>query len=69
MFLNSEKIDFESLPQPGEKFQLQEIIGEGTYGEVFSALDLEIEENQGKTLKYFLPGFSVDIKILIILIM
>lgn len=49
MFLNSEKIQFETLPSPGEKFQLLEIIGEGTYGEVYSAIDLEIEANQGST--------------------
>lgn len=47
MFLNSEKINFESLPNPGEKFQLLDIIGEGTYGEVYAAIDLEIEANQG----------------------
>ena len=38
----SEHIDFESLPNPGGRIRLDEVIGEGTYGEVFRAFDLEI---------------------------
>jgi hypothetical protein len=38
----SEHIDFESLPSPGGRIRLDEVIGEGTYGEVFRAFDLEI---------------------------
>lgn len=38
----SEHIDFESLPNPGGRIRLDEVIGEGTYGEVFRAFDLEM---------------------------
>ncbi len=37
----SDHIDFESLPDPTERFRLEEVIGEGTYGEVFRAVDQE----------------------------
>ena len=40
-FLGSDKIKFSQLPVPTDKFQLLEIIGEGTYGEVYSAIDLD----------------------------
>lgn len=35
----SQHIDFGKLPSPGDRFQLKELIGEGTYGEVYSARD------------------------------
>lgn len=35
----SQHIDFLRLPAPGERFELQDLIGEGTYGEVYSAKD------------------------------
>nr|CAD7261452.1 unnamed protein product [Timema shepardi] len=35
----SHHVNFDQLPEPGERFTLQELIGEGTYGEVFSARD------------------------------
>jgi serine/threonine protein kinase len=34
----SRHLNFE-LPAPGDRFVLQDLIGEGTYGEVFSARD------------------------------
>lgn len=33
----SRHVDLEALPEPGARFSLQELIGEGTYGEVYSA--------------------------------
>jgi myosin III len=35
----SQHINFPSLKSPTERFELQHLIGEGTYGEVYSALD------------------------------
>lgn len=35
----SQHIDFSHLPAPTNRFELQHLIGEGTYGEVFSAKD------------------------------
>ncbi|KAG4070138.1 hypothetical protein HA402_013381 [Bradysia odoriphaga] len=35
----SQHIDFARLPTPGDRFDLQDLIGEGTYGEVYSAKD------------------------------
>jgi len=35
------KIDFEALTDPTFRFDLIEVIGEGSYGEVYSAIDLE----------------------------
>lgn len=35
----SQHIDFVRLPKPSDRFELQHLIGEGTYGEVFSAKD------------------------------
>lgn len=47
----SQHIDFGRLPAPRERFELLDLIGEGTYGEVFSARDTS-------------TGRSVAIKIL-----
>jgi len=35
----SQHIDFGRLPVPTDRFELQHLIGEGTYGEVYSAKD------------------------------
>lgn len=35
----SQHIDFSKLPAPENRFTLSHLIGEGTYGEVFSAKD------------------------------
>lgn len=35
----SQHIEFNKLPVPTERFELQVLIGEGTYGEVFAARD------------------------------
>lgn len=35
----SREVDLDGLPPPGSRFTLQELIGEGTYGEVYSARD------------------------------
>lgn len=40
----SQHIDFGRLPSPKDRFELQDLIGEGTYGEVYSARD----KNTGK---------------------
>ena len=37
----SQQIDFDALPEPGERFSLETLIGEGTYGEVHAARDRE----------------------------
>ncbi|CAL4059864.1 unnamed protein product, partial [Meganyctiphanes norvegica] len=41
----SQHIDFDNLPDPNERFELLEVIGEGTYGEVFKAKDHESERH------------------------
>lgn len=35
----SQHIEFSKLPGPTDRFELQVLIGEGTYGEVFAARD------------------------------
>ncbi|XP_067001655.2 myosin-IIIb isoform X2 [Anabrus simplex] len=35
----SQHVNFEQLPEPGDRFILEDLIGEGTYGEVYSARD------------------------------
>lgn len=37
----SRHINFTQLPSPEGRFQLTEIIGEGTYGEVYHAKDIK----------------------------
>ncbi|CAM1326506.1 MYO3A (predicted) [Pycnogonum litorale] len=36
----SQQIDFDGLPQPYDRFKLLDVIGEGTYGEVYASQDL-----------------------------
>lgn len=35
----SQHIRLEELPTPGSRFELQELIGEGTYSKVYAAMD------------------------------
>ncbi|KAF4520317.1 hypothetical protein B566_EDAN004377 [Ephemera danica] len=35
----SQHVDFDQLPSPGDRFKLEQVIGEGTYGEVYCARD------------------------------
>lgn len=35
----SQHVNFDMIPDPGERFQLEELIGEGTYGEVYAAYE------------------------------
>ncbi|XP_014476501.1 PREDICTED: myosin-IIIb-like isoform X2 [Dinoponera quadriceps] len=37
----SQHVNFDVIPDPGGRFQLEELIGEGTYGEVYAAYDKE----------------------------
>ena len=37
----SSLLDFSSLPEPGERFTMGDMIGEGTYGEVYRAVDTQ----------------------------
>ncbi|KAL6261975.1 hypothetical protein P5V15_007059 [Pogonomyrmex californicus] len=37
----SQHVNFDVIPDPGERFRLEELIGEGTYGEVYAAYDKE----------------------------
>ncbi|XP_019889251.2 myosin-IIIb isoform X2 [Ooceraea biroi] len=37
----SQHVNFDTIPDPGERFRLEELIGEGTYGEVYAAYDKE----------------------------
>ncbi|XP_063883342.1 myosin-IIIb-like isoform X3 [Scylla paramamosain] len=56
---SSQHIDFDNLPDPNTRFELLEVIGEGTYGEVFVAKDhdtgeqvaIKIMENIGENLE------------------
>jgi serine/threonine protein kinase len=43
-FISNSAIDFASLPNPIDKFQLLEVIGEGTFGEVYSAIELDSKD-------------------------
>lgn len=35
----SQYVNFDTIPDPEDRFSLEELIGEGTYGEVYSARD------------------------------
>ncbi|CAG7716224.1 unnamed protein product, partial [Allacma fusca] len=48
MALVSSKIDFQSLPNPSDRYELLEVIGEGTYGEVYVAVDRDSEHHETK---------------------
>ncbi|XP_066603378.1 myosin-IIIb-like isoform X2 [Prorops nasuta] len=37
----SQHVNFDAIPDPGDRFTLEELIGEGTYGEVYCARDNE----------------------------
>lgn len=39
-FIKSEIIDLETVLNPVDKYELLEVIGEGTYGQIFLAIDL-----------------------------
>ncbi|XP_012256582.2 myosin-IIIb-like isoform X3 [Athalia rosae] len=39
----SQHLDFDAIPDPDERFALLELIGEGTYGEVYSARDKQTD--------------------------
>ncbi|XP_015177355.1 PREDICTED: myosin-IIIb-like isoform X2 [Polistes dominula] len=39
----SQHVNFDVIPDPGDRFVLEELIGEGTYGEVYSAYDKETD--------------------------
>lgn len=41
----SEHINFDLLPDPTELYTLEDLIGEGTYGEVYSARDNKTDEH------------------------
>ena len=43
----SQQIDFAALPEPGDRFSLETLIGEGTYGEVHAAKDREQNGTSG----------------------
>lgn len=40
----SQHVNFDAIPDPEDRFALEELIGEGTYGEVYSARDKETGE-------------------------
>lgn len=42
----SQHVNFEKLQDPGDRFLLQELIGEGTYGVVYSARDSETGQSK-----------------------
>ncbi|XP_069984382.1 myosin-IIIb isoform X7 [Penaeus vannamei] len=63
----SQHIDFDNLPDPNTRFELLEVIGEGTYGEVFAAKDhetggmvgIKIMENIGENLEEIEEEFLI----------
>jgi myosin-3 len=48
----SQHVNFEELPAPGDRFILQDLIGEGTYGEVYSARDTVSGKTSSHTRVY-----------------
>lgn len=42
----SQHVDFDQLAAPGQRFTLEQVVGEGTYGEVYCARD----QDTGNTL-------------------
>lgn len=48
----SQHIDFNKLPAPSKRFELQHLIGEGTYGEVFSAKDKQTGKKVAVKVKF-----------------
>lgn len=62
----SQHIDFGKLPSPGDRFQLKELIGEGTYGEVYSARDKQsghsvaIKVSGSRIFTQFFNQFSTE---------
>ena len=54
----SSVLDLASLPDPTDKFEVQDLMGEGTYGEVYQALDKEsnkeVEKHSFKTIPFCL---------------
>ncbi|KAK6642740.1 hypothetical protein RUM43_004242 [Polyplax serrata] len=63
----SRHINLEATPSPGDRFTLMELIGEGTYGEVFSARDndtnrmvaIKIMENLAENIEEIQEEFLV----------
>jgi len=49
MSFASNQIQFETLEEP-TNIELKELVGEGTYGEVYAALDLSNEDGELKYL-------------------
>jgi serine/threonine protein kinase len=48
----SAHVDLDSRPDPTGKFKLKQVIGEGTYGEVYSAVDLATGEPDLDVIDY-----------------
>ncbi len=46
----SSVIEVDKLPDPGQRFTIERLIGEGTYGEVHEAFDTETGKEVGKVL-------------------
>ena len=46
----SSLLDFESMPDPGDRFKMGDLIGEGTYGEVYRAVDTQ--SPTGESMKW-----------------
>jgi serine/threonine protein kinase len=45
----SQHVKFEDIPAPGDRFVLQDMIGEGTYGEVYRARDTVTGKRMSRT--------------------
>lgn len=57
----SQHINFDKLPAPENRFKLQHLIGEGTYGEVYSAKDTKTGASVAikVSLIFFCVNFSL----------